>query len=366
MLKRHLQDVDVTIQRFGSAALAEPRLVTNLLESPGFAAPELQRALAVNAPGGCLFEITESGVTLAQMLVKKRRRPFPFWESWITPLSPSGMVTLAASDGPAAVEALLNKLKNPVLLRQIPVEEQTFGLLQYLAGQHQVLSQWQRAALKTEGTFDSWLQDNFDQKRRKELKRLRARLSEQGALETQTLSNETDLASFIDDFLRLEASGWKGQKGTALQQDEAMEKALRQGLANLLDAGKLRFWRIVIDGKAIASLFAFVDHGRATLGKIAYDQDFAKYSPGVLIILDATEYFFSDPGVHFADSNAIPGHPMIDRIWRDRLSVADVFVAPHGVSPFKFRLIVTAEKLRHNLRNRIKTMYYKAKRKSAS
>ena len=181
------------------------------------------------------------------------------------------------------------------------------------------------------GSFDDWLALNFDQKRRKEFKRLRARLAETGNLSAHVLKPEEDLASYTAHFLALESGGWKGKRGSAVAKDANLAQALTSGLSAMHHSGKLRFWELRLDDQPIASLFAIVDGTEAALGKIAYDETFARFSPGVLIILEATQSLFAETGLTLADSNAAPGHPMIDRIWRDRISCIDVLIAGPNV-----------------------------------
>jgi Acetyltransferase (GNAT) domain len=171
---------------------------------------------------------------------------------------------------------------------------------------------------------------------------------------------------FIDDFLRLEAAGWKGSKGTAIQQQAKLVCALKDALVALHRTGKLRFWRITFNGNAIACLFAFTDQGRAALGKIAYDESFAKYSPGVMIIIDATASLYHAGDVALVDSTAIAGHPMIDRIWRDRLPMADIIVASSRVSAARFNLVVFALEKQTALRTYAKMWYYRMKGEKTS
>ena len=83
----------------------------------------------------------------------------------------------------------------------------------------------------------------------------------------------------------------------------------------------------------------------AWLGKIAFDEAFAKYSPGVLQILDATESLFAEGGIALVDSCAIPDHPMIDNIWRDRIAMADVLIGTPNMPSARFKAMVAAEKL---------------------
>jgi CelD/BcsL family acetyltransferase involved in cellulose biosynthesis len=362
MLVRQSQNTVLKLLRKGDLGPSQHG-VFGLLEATGFAVPELMLALVKHGDGGLIAAIEQDGETVLTVGLRKR---FGFYDSWETPLSPSGVPAIAARAATAAVQSFLDRTNAPVLLRQLPTDGKAFALLKEHAMHFHVLSTWQRAGLKTHGLFEDWMQTNFDHKRRKEMKRLRARLAEQGVLVTQRCEQLSELGSYIDDFLRLEAAGWKGGRGTALAQDTAMTAALREGLNALFESRKLRFWRITLDGKAIACLFAFVEAGRATLGKIAHDEAFAKFSPGVMVILDATADFFADAEVHVADANAIPGHPMIDRIWRDRLPMANVMVAGASVSDVKMKIVLLAEQNRLALRNCAKSIYHRLKGVKAS
>ena len=49
---------------------------------------------------------------------------------------------------------------------------------------------------------------------------------------------------------------------------------------------------------------------------------------------------------------------MIDRLWRDRLAVADVLVAPAGYSKVRFERVAAAEKAYRRLRGLTRDAYY--------
>jgi hypothetical protein len=146
---------------------------------------------------------------------------------------------------------------------------------------------------------------------------------------------------FVDALLQLEAMGWKGNRGTALAVSAKAQAALQAGLAAMHSANRLRFWRMELDGRPIAALFALVDDGEVALGKIAHAEDLARFSPGVQIIMQATQSLFDDETCIRADSNAMPGHPMIDRLWRDRLDCADLLLAGRDVPMPVFQLLAT-------------------------
>ena len=128
----------------------------------------------------------------------------------------------------------------------------------------------------------------------------------------------------------------------------------------------MRFWQIKHDGKAITSLFGMVEGDRAWIVKIAHDEAFAKFSPGVLLVLDATQSLFVEGGVKLVDSCAIPGHPMIDRIWRDRIAMADILIAPAHVSRAKFKTVGLVLLAHVKLRVAAKQILYKLMKRKMS
>ncbi len=332
-------------------------LANNSSEPIGYAGLEMLVAACRHMGTGRLLTVEEgTQVNLVTGLIS-HKRPFQWFETWLTPLSVLGPPVSRKDCEIEALSAAFEYLDAPVLLREVPVGGPTHELLRSKFNYFRTLEQWQRAALKTDGSFDDWLMANFSHKRRKELKRLRARLSEQGALVSESLTRESELKSYCDDFLRLEASGWKGDKGTAIAKNVGLTATFHDGIASLFRNGRLRFWRITFNGEAIAILFATISAGRATLGKIAYDEAYAKYSPGVMVILDATAAMFADPAINFADSNAIPGHPMIDNIWRDRHDCADILVAPPSTTNLKFNSVLFFETRKRTLRKTAKRIY---------
>jgi hypothetical protein len=334
------------------------QLSTSAIQPAGCNAPELILPLLKHV-GGANLQMASHGPDL--LLAFPVSSQLMFLKTWDTPLAATGLPHLNGEIGASALLAFINAQTRPVLFCAIPTQGPFIETLKKQSPNFKIVQTWKRAALKTAGTFDHWLQTNFDQKRRKEFKRLRNRLSEQGAMITETLQQGQDPQPFIDDLLTLEAKGWKGSGGTAIAANPNLKLALEEACSNLHHSRKLRFWSLKLDGKAIASLFAIVEGDQAWLGKIAYDESFAKYSPGVQIILDCTEAFFAETHIKQIDSSAIPNHPMIDRIWRDRIEMVDVFVAPASISKFKFNAIVNLEQQRVHWRGIARDLYYKFK-----
>jgi CelD/BcsL family acetyltransferase involved in cellulose biosynthesis len=369
MLNRRWQSLELERLELFQLVDAEPQLLklaATAIEDTGFSCIALQLAMAWQGGKARLFTVTD--ISDCQLAVSLEPHMWPGFmlQTSSTSLSPSGLPTIASSNPGAAVASLVNNLKQIVLFKSVPQDGAAYHHLRDEAARFAVLDCWQRAGLHCTGSYDAWFEANFDAKRRKEFKRQHSRLSEMGKLEIQVLNDKANLSGFLADFLELEEKSWKGTRGTAITQDAVSLAALQEALPKLFAQGKLLFWRMMLDGKPIAALFATVNQSRATLGKIAHAEDYAKYSPGVMLVLQATKHFFDDDKITLADSNAIPDHPMINRIWRDRLPMADIAVASARVGTTRFQVSVNAEKTRRKLRAIAKSAYYRLKGLRAS
>ncbi|MFT3986104.1 GNAT family N-acetyltransferase [Aestuariivirga sp.] len=341
-------------------ALSDRALTPAPLNGPEFLPP----LFTISPKAELLTARAAEGLMLA-LPVQRRGWPVPVLSSFVSPLTNSGLPMIDRDLGPAALQAIARRIGQPLMLTGIPASGPFWDALDQSGLRISILDRWERAALYPQGSFAQWFEEGFERKRRKEYRRLRARLSEQGTLISRSLHRHENVDPWAEALLDLEGAGWKGARGTALKADPAMASAFRTICRDLHAAGKLRFWSITLDGRTIASLFAVVEQGQAWLGKIAYDEALAKYSPGVLLILDATEALFEE-GVTQADSCAIPDHPMINHLWRGRMPMADVIIAGETVSPFMFKATVIAERSRRRSRAALKSLFYTITRRHRS
>jgi hypothetical protein len=141
----------------------------------------------------------------------------------------------------------------------------------------------------------------------------------------------------VDDFFALEAGGWKGRAGTAARNHEDIRKFLQTAVTDLAGQGKARVARLFLDTRAITAIIVLRSGATAWCWKIAYDERFARFSPGVQLLLDVTQELLDDEGIARADSCAGENHPMIDHIWRERLVIADrlIRLGPDGGAMFR-------------------------------
>jgi len=179
----------------------------------------------------------------------------------------------------------------------------------------------ERAMLQTSLDAESYLQQSLTQKKRKELRRQQRRLGEEGTLEiTQTREGE-GADAWIDSFLQLEASGWKGRAGSALVTDADTASMFRATMRAAAARGKLDRLTMTLDGKPVAMLAMLLSPPGAYSFKTAFAEDFARFSSGVLLQLENLA-LVEDSAVSWIDNCAVQDHKMIDHLWRERRRMA--------------------------------------------
>lgn len=205
----------------------------------------------------------------------------------------------------------------------------TRALLALLAARgraHHVTRSYGRAMLHGGLSSEAHAAQHVRGKVLKEHRRLRARLADRGALCFERLAADAPADPWIDRLFALEATGWKGREGVAASADPVTEHAFRAILREAHARGALDFRRMTVGGDAIAMLASLERDDEAFQLKIAYDESWAAFSPGVLLEMNYLAYALDERGLARVDSCARAGHPMIDRIWPDRRRIVSLAV----------------------------------------
>ncbi len=161
---------------------------------------------------------------------------------------------------------------------------------------------------------------------RKEMRRQWRQLEDMGTLEFTVARQPAEIRFRMEEFLALEASGWKGKKRTALVVDRYRAAFAREAITNLAEADAVRIHTLDLNGKAIASIVVFMMAGEAFTWKTAYDETFARFSPGKLLIARLTEWNLDDANITRTDSCAVPDHPIVGRLWAEREEMGTLMI----------------------------------------
>ena len=192
-----------------------------------------------------------------------------------------------------------------------------------------VVHRYDRALLASQLSPQAYFDASMSGKKRKELRRQHNRLAEEGALALERSEDADGLAEWTDAFLALERAGWKGKEGSALACEPTKARFFADALAGAAAAGRLERLTLKLDGAPIAMLANFVTPPGVYSFKTAYDERYARFSPGVLLQRENLDLLERED-IAWADSCAAADHPMIERIWREKRTIARVSIAIGG------------------------------------
>lgn len=243
----------------------------------------------------------------------------PLLDRDVAPEAAAGLLRAARQTGAHAL-----------ILRDISLDGSTLKTLREVMLRDglrpRVLQSQLRACLDATGEPEELLRAALGTKKLKELRRQRHRLAEHGAVRFDIAHTREQVAAALEIFLKLEASGWKGKRGTALIQDDGDAAFVRRAAPALAETGQCGIVTLHAGDTPVAAGIVLRHQDRAFFFKLGIDERFAKFSPGVQLTLDLTRHLCADPAIATADSTASADHPMINPIWRGRFAIGDVLV----------------------------------------
>lgn len=265
------------------------------------------------------------------------------WRAWKIPLPalvsahPYGTLCSPLIDRDAPIEAATRLLQqarkagaHALVLNDVALDGAAMNALKQVLNRDgltpRVLSSYLRASLDATQDGEMLLRDAFGTKKLKELRRQRHRLEEHGPVTFDVARRPDQIGRALETFLQLEASGWKGKRGTALVQHAGDATFIRRAVPALAETAQCEIITLLAGATPVAAGIVLRHQDRAFFFKLGIDERFARYSPGVQLTLELTRHLCADPGIASADSTAGADHPMINPIWRGRFAIGDVLV----------------------------------------
>ena len=356
-----LDAVDAVAHRDAWIDLAGRALEPNVFLDPDFALPAAQHLAGRRRPCFVLVWAVEGGerrdLVAVCPVVGRRGALRGLASAWIHDLSTLGFPLLDRARAAPALRALLawageNLRGAPgIVIPSLPADGPTAAALRAAAAAGglalAVLGTWERAVLRDDGRAGL---SALSPKGAKGLRRQRRRLSELGTLTYVSAETDDAVRVEVERFLALEASGWKGAAGTAMLSWPGRTAFLRTAARMLVRRGLCRVDSLTLDGAPVAMAVILSAGDVDFLWKIAYREDVARSSPGVQLVLEITEAAQRADRNATTDSCAVPDHPMIDRLWRDRIALCDVAVAVGPGPAGAFGRAVRVERAARRLR----------------
>lgn len=201
-----------------------------------------------------------------------------------------------------------------------------------------------RATLRRRAQSD-YLAGRIKGKHRREFRRLAQALEQElgGSLE---LVDRADDPSALQSFLELEASGWKGREGTALACREGHADFFREMCESFSARGSLELLFLEVEGRAVAARCNLLAGDAGFCFKVAYDEQFRRFSPGRELELRQIDRFH-EGDLAWMDSCAGTDSDLFNRIWPDRRELTTlIHPAPGAAGAGAARILRTASAAR--------------------
>lgn len=335
-------------------------LEPNVFYDPAFALPA---ARVFGADAGAVLvwskTVPQRLIGLFPARVERRYGVLATLTGWTHPYAPFGAPLVDREEAEAAIVAFLDRveaddrLPKLVLLPFIATEGPFMAILSRVLDRHggavEEFGAHERALLTPAAEPNSYLDRTLTHKKHKELRRQRRRLLDRGQLKLLSAQTPDEMPRALNDYLALEAGGWKGRAGTAAGQHADLRAFMQDAIEKLAADGHARIDRLMQHGRPLAATITLRSGTSAWFWKIAYAEEVARASPGVQLTLDVTEQLLAQPDILRADSCATADHPMIDHLWRERLALADLMIAPSAAARGQFAIMRRLEALRRAL-----------------
>lgn len=219
-------------------------------------------------------------------LVRHRRRP---WRLELLGARELGEPMDAVASDDASIEALVDTLasrREHLELRRVAAGSALVSAVtRAYRGRVLVRSSSGSPTLPVDSSWDE-PERHMSKRRRSDLRRAARRAEELGEMSYHVVDgSDGDLDKSLDEFVAVEARGWKTRAGTALACVPGQQQFFRAYARELAAEARLRLSFLRIGGEVAAAQFAVQHADRLWLLKIGYDERFARCSPGTLLLL---------------------------------------------------------------------------------
>ncbi|HEY4128966.1 MAG TPA: GNAT family N-acetyltransferase [Gammaproteobacteria bacterium] len=115
------------------------------------------------------------------------------------------------------------------------------------------------------------------------LRRGRKQLEELGPLTVEIVTGGALLGERLEEAMQVEASGWKGKKGSAIRSRPHTRWFYQEAAQWAAEEGVLRLYLLRLSGKVLTMCFTLQQHGVCYMLKGGYDEAFKRFSPGNIL-----------------------------------------------------------------------------------
>lgn len=281
---------------------------------------------------------------------------------WSNPFGPLGTPLVDAEGAAETIDNMLEALARPdaklpgiLVLPDLRLNGRFTQLIKAVAIGRDlpltVTNTFERPMLESQEDGDTYLKTTISKNHMRDMRRQFRLLGEEGRVSYNVARQPDEIRRRMEEFLALEASGWKGRKRSAMVMDRFRAAFAREAITNLAEVDAVRIHTLDLDGRAIASMVVFIMAGEAYTWKTAYDERYARFSPGKLLLADLTDWHLDDPNIERTDSCAVPDHPIMSRFWKEREEMGTLLIGLRPNADRDMRQAATQLHMYRNTRN---------------
>jgi len=298
------------------------------------------------------FSVEKPGFSVGASIVR----------AWANPFGPLGTPLLDREDAAETLDNMFEALGRPqsglpgiLVLPDMRLNGPVAALIRAVAAGRNlsvaITDELERPFLESTLDGEEYLAQSVSRHHRHEMRRQWRRLSEHGELTYMVARQPEEIRYHLEEFLTLEDSGWKGRRKSAMVADRYRAAFAREAINGLAEIDSVRIHSLALDGEPIASMIVFVSSGEAWTWKTAYDETYARYSPGKLLVDRLTEWHLDDLNILRTDSCAIPDHPVMSRMWTEREPMGTMVIGLDPRHDRDVRQVATQLHIYRNTRN---------------
>ena len=175
--------------------------------------------------------------------------------------------------------------------------------------------------LKPESSWETYQQKYISKNLRKQVRKCERKLEQHHSFEHTNLSQNDEVHVWIDEFLKLESSGWKQRRGSAMACHHSTIGFFEEAARNAFQKKSLAMSKLALDGKTIAMTCDFLSGRAGFCFKSAFDEQFADYSPGFYLDWCQLRVVHKRGNLNWFDSCSAPNHPVLGRLWNEQQTI---------------------------------------------
>jgi len=179
------------------------------------------------------------------------------------------------------------------------------------------------------------------------LKKARKKLQKIDNVEYRTCTEKHNIDACFEQFLTVEASGWKGSEGksSAIKLNTNLREFYKQVMTGFSEFGQMEINILMVNEKPIAVQYAIILANTVFLLKIGYDEQYSKVSPGNMLLEEKLKSYLDQP--HLKNVNLITDASW-HRSWQPEvINTKNIYNCRNSFIAIYFKIMLFIRKIVH-------------------